>query len=135
MRATLAPAMASGLCGGAAQWRASCAVCVPTRCGAAGGQPQREPARRADSGELKIGSPIIVVEAPPTLKTATAMPSLRINNGLVKPGDVGRIVGRKPMDVWAVRLAIGTYLIDGKHFRSLDLAGEDPPPTSDAASQ
>ena len=39
--------------------------------------------------------------------------------------DLCRIVGRKPMDVWAVRLAIGTYLIDGKHFRPLDLDGDD----------
>lgn len=71
--------------------------------------------------ELQIGSPIILVEAPPTLKTATSMPSLRVNNGEVKPGDVGRIVSRKPKDVWAVRLAIGTYLIDGRHFKPLDL--------------
>ncbi|XP_020091670.1 uncharacterized protein LOC109712496 [Ananas comosus] len=78
----------------------------------------------AESGgkdELTIGSPIIVVVAPPTLKTASSMPSLRVNSGLVKPGDVGRIVARKPKDVWAVRLAIGTYLIDGKHFKPLDV--------------
>ncbi|XP_072951781.1 protein CHLORORESPIRATORY REDUCTION 42, chloroplastic [Typha angustifolia] len=71
--------------------------------------------------ELKVGSPIVVIEAPPTLKTASQMPSLRVNAGLVKPGDVGRIVARKPKDVWAVRLAIGTYLIDGKHFKPLDV--------------
>ncbi|KAK8954558.1 hypothetical protein KSP39_PZI002891 [Platanthera zijinensis] len=70
---------------------------------------------------LQIGSPVILVEAPPTLKTAVPMPSLKVNNGQVKAGDVGRIVSRKPKDVWAVRLAIGTYLIDGKHFRPLDL--------------
>ncbi|CAL9144686.1 unnamed protein product [Musa hybrid cultivar] len=71
--------------------------------------------------DLSIGSPIVVVEAPPTLKTATAMSSLRINTGLVKQGDVGRIIARKPKDVWAVRLAIGTYLIDGKYFKPLDV--------------
>nr|AKH05237.1 chlororespiratory reduction 42 [Goodyera fumata] len=70
---------------------------------------------------LRIGSPVVLVEAPPTLKTAVSMPSLKVNNGQVKAGDVGRIVSRKPKDVWAVRLAIGTYLIDGKHFRALDL--------------
>ncbi|KAK9153565.1 hypothetical protein Sjap_001045 [Stephania japonica] len=32
-----------------------------------------------------------------------------------------RIVARKPKDVWAVRLAIGTYLIDAKHFKPLIL--------------
>lgn len=32
-----------------------------------------------------------------------------------------RIVARKPKDVWAVRLAIGTYLLDGRHFKPLDI--------------
>ncbi|KAJ0982591.1 hypothetical protein J5N97_010846 [Dioscorea zingiberensis] len=77
----------------------------------------------SSSGDIKlqIGSPVIIVEAPPTLKTAASMPSLRVNSGEVKAGDVGRIVARKPKDVWAVRLAIGTYLMDGKHFKPLDV--------------
>ncbi|CAB4313568.1 unnamed protein product [Prunus armeniaca] len=71
--------------------------------------------------KLEIGSPIIVVEAPRMIKTAASVPCLRVNSGLVKPGDVGRIVSRKPKDVWAVRLSIGTYLIDGKYFKPLEL--------------
>ncbi|KAF9625850.1 hypothetical protein IFM89_027461 [Coptis chinensis] len=70
---------------------------------------------------LKIGSAIIVVDAPKTIKTAASISCLKVNADLVKTGDVGRIVARKPKDVWAVQLAIGTYLIDGKHFRPLDL--------------
>ncbi|CAN6465062.1 unnamed protein product [Victoria cruziana] len=70
---------------------------------------------------LGIGSPIIVVEAPPALKTADSMPSLKMNTGQIKPGDVGRVVARKPKDVWAVRLAAGTYLLDAKYFAPLDL--------------
>ncbi|KAL5720644.1 Protein CHLORORESPIRATORY REDUCTION 42 [Ranunculus cassubicifolius] len=73
------------------------------------------------NSELKIGSAIIVVDAPKTIKTAASVPCLRVNTDLVKPGDVGRIVARKPKDVWAVRLAIGTYLMDGKYFKPLDL--------------
>ncbi|KAG5051369.1 hypothetical protein AAZX31_02G096800 [Glycine max] len=72
--------------------------------------------------KLEIGSPIIFIEAPKMIKTAATMPCLRVNSGLVKPGDVGRIVSRKPKDVWAVRLRIGTYLVDGKYFKPLDLA-------------
>ncbi|XVF47054.1 hypothetical protein PTKIN_Ptkin03bG0078300 [Pterospermum kingtungense] len=72
------------------------------------------------SSRLEIGSPIIVVEAPKMIKTAASVPCLRVNSGLVKPGDVGRIVSRKPKDVWAVRLAIGTYLLDGKYFKALE---------------
>ncbi|KAF3652244.1 hypothetical protein BC332_01762 [Capsicum chinense] len=73
------------------------------------------------SKKLEIGSPIIVIESPKFLKTAASVPCLRPNIGLVKPGDVGRIVSRKPMDVWAVRLSIGTYLIDRKYFKPLEL--------------
>ncbi|XP_077245226.1 DUF3148 family protein [Tasmannia lanceolata] len=66
---------------------------------------------------LRIGSAVIIIEAPKTLKTAVSIACLKVNTGLVKPGDVGRIVARKPKDVWAVRLAVGTYLMDGKHFK------------------
>lgn len=51
---------------------------------------QQKPASGGGHNELQIGSPIILIEAPPTLKTATSMPSLRVNTGEVKPGDVGR---------------------------------------------
>ncbi|GFP97184.1 hypothetical protein PHJA_001862500 [Phtheirospermum japonicum] len=71
--------------------------------------------------KLEIGSPIIVIEAPKLLKTAASVPCLRANVDLVKAGDVGRIVSRKPKDVWAVRLSIGTYLIDGKYFKPLEI--------------
>ncbi|XP_011043985.1 PREDICTED: uncharacterized protein LOC105139293 [Populus euphratica] len=74
------------------------------------------------TAKLGIGSPVVVIEAPKMIKTAATMPCLRVNAGLVKPGDVGRIVSRKPKDVWAVRLAIGTYLIDGKYFKPLELS-------------
>ncbi|CAI9090110.1 OLC1v1024801C1 [Oldenlandia corymbosa var. corymbosa] len=70
--------------------------------------------------KLEVGSPIVFIAAPKAIKTATAIPCLRVNTGLVKPGDVGRIVSRKPKDVWAVRLNIGTYLIDGKYFKALE---------------
>lgn len=45
------------------------------------------PARRS---KLEIGSPVIVIEAPKMVKTAASMPCLRVNSGLIKPGDVGR---------------------------------------------
>ncbi|KAM7528454.1 hypothetical protein LguiB_031864 [Lonicera macranthoides] len=71
--------------------------------------------------KLGIGSPVIVIEAPLYIKTAASVPCLRANSGLIKAGDVGRIMSRKPKDVWAVRLRIGTYLIDGKYFKPLEL--------------
>ncbi|XP_043701745.1 uncharacterized protein LOC122652139 [Telopea speciosissima] len=83
--------------------------------------PEKQSELPKRNSKLQIGSPIVFVEAPEIIKTAASVPCLRVNTGLVKAGDVGRIVARKPKDVWAVRLAIGTYLIDGKHFRPLDL--------------
>ncbi|GAA0139643.1 hypothetical protein Leryth_019135 [Lithospermum erythrorhizon] len=92
---------------------------ICTRCELEGSSAESKAV--AGGSKLKIGSPIIVIEAPQTIKTAASVPCLRVNSGLVKPGDVGRIVSRKPKDVWAVRLGIGTYLIDEKYFKPLEL--------------
>ncbi|KAM3706266.1 hypothetical protein ACJW30_03G143000 [Castanea mollissima] len=84
-------------------------------------EPPAEAGLPGKNSKLEIGSPVIVIEAPKMIKTFASVPCLRVNSGLVKPGDVGRIVSRKPKDVWAVRLTIGTYLIDGKYFKPLEL--------------
>ncbi|KAL9228638.1 hypothetical protein vseg_004193 [Gypsophila vaccaria] len=73
------------------------------------------------ASKLSIGSPIVITEAPKMVKTAASVPCLRVNSGLINPGDVGRIVSRKPMNMWAVRLSIGTYLVDEKYFKPLQL--------------
>lgn len=46
---------------------------------------------RSKETTLKVGSPIIVIEAPKMLKTAASVPCLRTNSGLVNRGDVGRL--------------------------------------------
>ncbi|XP_021715615.1 uncharacterized protein LOC110683531 [Chenopodium quinoa] len=76
---------------------------------------------KKDASKLSVGSPVIITEAPQMIKTAASVPCLRLNTGLVNTGDVGRIISRKPMDVWAIRLSIGTYLIDRKYFKPLEL--------------
>lgn len=43
-----------------------------------------------DISSLQIGSPVAVVEGSATLKTTDSMPSLKINSGQVKAGDIGR---------------------------------------------
>ncbi|CAL4930724.1 unnamed protein product [Urochloa decumbens] len=100
---------------------------VALRCAPSGGAA---PAGGDTKSKLKVGSPIVILEAPVMLKTAASVPSLRHNGGQVKAGDVGRILARKPKDVWAVRLAVGTYLLDGKFFRPLD-AGEGDEESTD----
>ncbi|KAH9576891.1 hypothetical protein CY35_01G186400 [Sphagnum magellanicum] len=48
---------------------------------------------------LEVGSPVVIIEAPPMLKTAEPMPMMRPNTGIIKPGDTGRIIDRRPKDV------------------------------------
>ena len=38
---------------------------------------------------------------------------------------LSRIRAQKLKDVWAVRLSVGTYLLDDKFFRPLDVDGGD----------
>ena len=44
----------------------------------------------ASYDDLKAGSPIVIIEPPPYLKTAEPMPMMRPNGGSVMPGDAGR---------------------------------------------
>ncbi|KAK6926599.1 Protein CHLORORESPIRATORY REDUCTION 42-like [Dillenia turbinata] len=60
-------------------------------------------------------------EASQMVKTAAAVHCLRIKSSLVKPGDVGIIVSRKPKDVRAVRLTDGTYFLVGIYVKPLEL--------------
>ncbi len=53
-------------------------------------EPSAEAGLPAKSSKLEIGSPVIFIEAPKMMKTAASVPCLRVNSGLVKPGDVGR---------------------------------------------
>ncbi|MCO5561549.1 hypothetical protein L7F22_015169 [Adiantum nelumboides] len=75
----------------------------------------------ASYDDLKAGSPIMIIEAPPHLKTAEPMPMLRANKGFVMPGDAGRIINRKPKNVWAIRFKSGAFLIEQRYFKPLDV--------------
>ncbi|KAJ7528102.1 hypothetical protein O6H91_16G084300 [Diphasiastrum complanatum] len=89
--------------------------------GSSNEEASSENVRLISDKDLKVGSPIVIIEAPPLLKTAEPMPMMRQNVGLIKPGDAGRIIDRRPKNVWAVRFAIGAYLIDRKYFKLLDV--------------
>lgn len=53
-------------------------------------EPPAEAGLPGENSKLEIGSPVIVIEAPKMIKTFASVPCLRVNSGLVKPGDVGR---------------------------------------------
>ena len=62
--------------------------CFATRCKFE--QSSKEVKLATNGSKLVIGSPIVITEAPQMIKTAASVPCLRVNAGLVKPGDVGR---------------------------------------------
>lgn len=70
------------------------------------------------SPPLRHGTAVVVTRAPPFLKSADAMSSLR-RGDLVEVGEPGRVVDRRPKDVWAVRFRAGTFLIDRKYIEPL----------------
>ncbi|KAH7352458.1 hypothetical protein KP509_19G046300 [Ceratopteris richardii] len=69
---------------------------------------------------LKVGSPVMITEAQPFLKTAEPMPMMRPNRGVVMFGDVGRIISRKRKHVWAVRVKAGAFLLDLHCFKPIE---------------
>lgn len=101
----------------------SAAVVVSCRSssGSSGGEASGKETEVKKVVSLKIGSPVVITQAPPLLKTAEPMPMMRPNNGLINVGDAGRIMDRRPKDTWAVRFAVGAYLIDRKYFEPLEL--------------
>lgn len=54
------------------------------------GKDQNRSSSSSSSSKLGVGSPIIITAAPKMIKTAASVPCLRVNAGLINPGDVGR---------------------------------------------
>lgn len=63
-------------------------------------EPPAEAGLPGRNSKLEIGSPVIVIEAPKMIKTFASVPCLRVNSGLVKPGDVGRYSYIYLFNVW-----------------------------------
>ncbi|GBG90872.1 hypothetical protein CBR_g51378 [Chara braunii] len=70
--------------------------------------------------ELTIGSAVVLTETPEYVKTAEPMPMLKVNRGILKAGDAGRVIDRRPKDVWAIRFSVGAFLIDRKYFKTFE---------------
>ncbi|KAH7423570.1 hypothetical protein KP509_12G061600 [Ceratopteris richardii] len=78
------------------------------------------PGDDASYERLKVGSPVMITEAPPFLKVVEPMPMMCPNRGVVMSGDVGRIIRRKPKDVWVVRVKAGAFLLDQRYFKLIE---------------
>ena len=67
---------------------------------------------------LSVGSSVRLLQTPPYLKTADAMPMLRPPD-LVDSGEVGQVVGLRAMEQVAVRFRRGTFLLETRQLERL----------------
>lgn len=67
--------------------------------------------------EFSVGDKVKLVESPPYIKTAEPMPMLRPPN-VVKVGEEGTILDRRPGNYWAVRFKNGAFLLESRYLES-----------------
>jgi hypothetical protein len=86
--------------------------------------PQPEAALEPPLPELVVGDRVQLVADPPYFKTADPMPMLRPPN-LVKVGEEGVVIDRRPGGYWGVRFSKGTFLLDRQYLAILSPASEE----------
>jgi hypothetical protein len=64
-----------------------------------------------------VGDKVKLIESPPYIKTAEPMPMLRPPN-VVKVGEEGTILDRRPGDYWAVRFNKGAFLLESRYLQA-----------------
>ncbi|MFB2834407.1 regulatory protein SipA [Floridanema evergladense] len=67
------------------------------------------------SKEFPIGAKVRVVALPPYVKTAEPMPMLRPPD-VIKLGEEGIVIDRRPGGYWGVRFARGNFLLDSQYI-------------------
>lgn len=65
---------------------------------------------------FSVGDKVKLIESPPYIKTAEPMPMLRPPN-VVKVGEEGTIMDRRPGDYWAVRFKNGAFLLESRYLK------------------
>ena len=70
---------------------------------------------------FEVGDRVKIVSQPPYLKSADPMPMLRPPD-LVKLGDEGTILSRRPGGYLGVRFDRGTFLIDQQYLEKSEMA-------------
>lgn len=68
--------------------------------------------------EFSVGDKVKLVESPPYIKTAEPMPMLRPPN-VVKVGEEGTILDRRPGNYWAVRFQNGAFLLESRYLEAV----------------
>lgn len=74
--------------------------------------------RELMSKEFVIGEKVRVVALPPYVKTAEPMPMLRPPD-VIRVGEEGVVLDRRPGGYWGVRFARGAFLLDSQYIESV----------------
>ena len=73
----------------------------------------------ADETEFSVGDRVRVIALPPYIKTADPMPMLRPSD-LIRIGEEGVILDRRPGGYWGIRFERGAFLIDSQYIEAID---------------
>lgn len=80
-------------------------------------QPDSAPESSAEK-TFSVGDRVRVVALPAYIKTAEPMPMLRPPN-VVKLGEEGVVLDRRPGGFWGVRFAKGAFLMDAQYIEAV----------------
>ncbi|MGB5595875.1 MAG: DUF3148 domain-containing protein [Crocosphaera sp.] len=68
--------------------------------------------------QIAVGSKVSLVSRPPYIKTADPMPMLRPAD-ILKIGDEGIVMDRRPGGYWGVKFTQGTFLMESQYIALL----------------
>lgn len=72
----------------------------------------------SEAKEFTVGERVRVIAIPPYVKTAEPMPMLRPPN-VVRLGEEGVVLDRRPGGFWGVRFAKGAFLMDSQYLEAV----------------
>jgi hypothetical protein len=77
----------------------------------------------SEAKEFTVGDRVRVVALPPYIKTAEPMPMLRPPN-VVRLGEEGIVLDRRPGGYWGVRFARGAFLMESQYLETVQFAAD-----------
>lgn len=69
--------------------------------------------------EFEIRQKVRVIAIPPYVKTAEPMPILRPSS-VIKLGEVGIVIDRRPGGYWGVLFSKGAFLMDSQYLEAVE---------------
>lgn len=74
--------------------------------------------------KIDVGDKVKIVAMPQYVKTAEPMPMLRPPN-VIKLGEEGVVIDRRPGDYWAIKFAQGSFLLESQYLEVITQHTED----------